>query len=338
MNKTDQRGSDLLDGFDASVQSKKVAFDSHQLVECASCRRRNPPNRAECLYCGFGLEGEVMPAVELDFKFRRPNTGELGGVLLVSVPHDKQDSPNLLSAARLLSMDPKDLQTILDASVPLPICHIEGEKEASSLQNLLEDAGVKCTMVSDESLQANVPPVRLAGIRFLEKELVFTSFNSHEQLVIPNDQILLLVEGFISVSRVEQTEKRKGHQSHIQDESSAIFDDAILDIYTVNDATGFRVLPTGFDYSALENKKTLIAAENLKELTRRLSSACTSSRTVSGFRSFRESLGRVWDAEVRRESNGLRVTGFGKREIGSVLSTSNLQQFTKFSRLQRLLT
>ncbi|MEO6051490.1 MAG: hypothetical protein ABIP78_09185 [Pyrinomonadaceae bacterium] len=48
----------------------------------------------------------------------------------------------------------------------------------------------------------------------------------------------------------------------------------------------------------------------------------------------RHALSDVWLIESRKESQGLIRSGFGKREFGAIASSSNLNQFTKYSRLQ----
>src|SRR5437870_1432397 len=32
------------------------AFTADELINCEACSRPNPPNRSNCLYCGFGLK------------------------------------------------------------------------------------------------------------------------------------------------------------------------------------------------------------------------------------------------------------------------------------------
>src|SRR2546422_10386361 len=32
------------------------AFKAQELINCEACSRPNPPNRLNCLYCGFGLK------------------------------------------------------------------------------------------------------------------------------------------------------------------------------------------------------------------------------------------------------------------------------------------
>ena len=336
MAQIDQNPPDPSMAFDPSVQSEKIAFDVNQLLCCPSCARRNPPNRLGCLYCGAMLEVDQLEAAAVTRGFRSPEAWE-PGISLVSVPFQMDKTADLSAASRILSLELSVLNSILQASVPLPLCRLATETEAFSTKKLLSDIGIESKVIDDKLLAADKPPMRLAEIVFSPIELRMTAFNSRDQLTIPSDEIVLLVEGVISISKVDQMEKRKGGKGQLQGEVSTISDEPILDIYSSTDNIGFRVLTSGFDFSCLGNEKRLIAAENLKSLSGRLSSVCTNSRTVAEFPRLREPIGRVWEVELRRDTKGLQVTGFGKREIGRVLSTNNLDQFTRFSRLQRLL-
>ena len=336
MDQNDQSNFASDKVFDPSIQSEKIAFDGHELVECSSCRRSNPPNRLACLYCGTTLDVERLDLEAVKPNLRKPDPWEVG-ISLVSVPSSPNGLTDFSAASRILSLDADVLKEILKSPIPLPLCRLESEAEVSAIQKLLDGLGIESTPVTDRSLDARNPPVRLARIDFSDSELSLITFNSREHLTIKADEIVLLVEGSIAESKVEQTEKRKGGTSKLQGEIATIFDEPILDIYSSKNVIGYRVLMSGFDFSSLGKDKGLIAAENLKELVRSLSAVCTKSRTISGFRSLRGLLGHVWELEMRRETKGLQVTGFGKREIGSTISTNNLEQFTKFSRLQRLM-
>jgi hypothetical protein len=336
MGEIDTNLTHPVDGFDPLMQTEKIAFDRGQLVDCASCSRRNPPSRLSCLYCGAPLDVERLDVATIDQRLRRPDPWELG-FSVVSTAGASGEPADLSAVANLVSLEIDDLRAILSAPVALPICRLESEPQASAVQKLLADSGVESTVVSDTLLAANKPPVRLAGIEFRDSDIAVTTFNTREQLVIPLTDVVLLLKGTIAVSNVDQMEKRKGGKGYFRGDAWTVFDDPILDIYSKADATGYRIVSVGFDFSCLRSEKALTSAENFEALIKRLSAICHRSKTITDFASMRELLGRVWEVEIRRESKGLQVTGFGKRDVVSVLSTSNLEQFTKFSRLQRYL-
>ncbi len=44
----------------------------------------------------------------------------------------------------------------------------------------------------------------------------------------------------------------------------------MIDIYSREDATGYRIFAKGFDFSCLEAEKEILAAKNLKKLAQKL--------------------------------------------------------------------
>ena len=336
MGQNEHSTTDPEKGFDPSIQSEKIAFDNRDMVECSACTRNNPPNRLACLYCG-----EMLDVDRLQPSALKPvrQASEAGGAAfsVISVPFSTDESTDISAAARLLSLDHLVMQTIISAAVRLPLSRVASESEAGALRKLLSGHGVESVVVDERSLGAEKPPIRLAGVEFLDSEVMVSTFNSRETIRIPYQEVVLMVEGVIAVNKVDQTERRRGGKSRTGSETFTAFDEPILDIYSSKDTKGFRIVTSGFDFSCLGARKSLIAGDNLKELILQLSNACPNVKIIDGYRSLRAPIGQVWEVEMRRDAKGLQVTGFGKREISSVLSTNNLDQFTRFSRLQRLL-
>jgi hypothetical protein len=335
MAEENQNTNNPTSGFDPSIQSEKLAFDPQQMVKCQSCSRSNPPNRLACLYCGSVLIVEPLAAENIKPVLRKPDVWE-AGYNLISTPLSNLGTVNVGGAAKILSLELAVLESILSTPLPLPVGRYQSEIDAGAVRKLLAGLGVQTVIVGDQALSEEKPPTRLAGVYFLDTQIALITFNSREEYVIPIADIILMVEGVVSVSRVDQVEKRKlGGKSQSLGEVSTIYDEPILDVYSRNDTEGFRIQTSGFDFSCLGDEKGLLAGENLKKLTAKLAMVSTNAKLVSDYRSLRPVLGNVWEIEMRRDPKGLQHTGFGKREFGSVTSTSNLGQFTKFSRLQR---
>ena len=139
----------------------------------------------------------------------------------------------------------------------------------------------------------------------------------------------------ITASRVDSLEKkRRRGTTKLIDETATASDESILDMYSKRDGIGFRVHLTGFDFSCLGDDKGLLAVENLRRLIVRLKEHAPNAKLVTNYGSVRPALSQVWEIESRKDSQGLKRSGFGKREFGAVASSSNLNQFTKYSRLQ----
>jgi hypothetical protein len=111
-------------------------------------------------------------------------------------------------------------------------------------------------------------------------------------------------------------------------------DETLIDIYTRNDPTGYRIYMTGFDFSCLGEAKGMLAGENMRLLVTMLSEVTPSMRTISDHSQIKHLLGDIWEVESRKESQGARRAGFASKVFGSVQTTNDLSQFTKYSRMQ----
>ena len=194
----------------------------------------------------------------------------------------------------------------------------------------LAQLGLTCSLVSDADLAADKPLVRLSGIEFFEDNLAFIDFNTGSLIEIKADDLVLIVPGFIVESRVDSLEKRglRGKKTLVA-ETPTVSDGSILDIYSRNDAIGFRIHLAGFDFSCLGTDKRLLAAENIVQLADALQKQAPNAKTIDDYRAVRQELGLIWEVETRKDTQGFQRAG-----VRAIASTSNLNQFTKYSRLQ----
>jgi hypothetical protein len=225
------------------------------------------------------------------------------------------------------------LQKILEIRKPLPILRCETAKEAEILQKHLRDSGLHTLIISDEKLAPENPPKRLRAMHFREGYIILTIFNTNETLAVRVEDLNLIVSGSIFEKTIESTEARKKGESKILNATETASDESLVDIYAETDANGYRILTKGFDFSCLGAEKGILARENIKGLERKLQSAAPQARPVDDYLSVRNLLGEIWEIEQRRDSQGLTRQRFGKFDLSSVSSSSNLQQFTKYSRL-----
>lgn len=320
--------------FDPRFQTENLAFDTDKLIACVGCSRMNPPNRLKCLYCGRELEINVEAATLIKANLRKLELWERG-VNLILRERDPCVKPDTERLAAFLSMDAADLSMIIDVGTPLPIARVESEKEADVLRTGLEKFGLKCTLVKDDDLAADKPPVRLGGMEINDQQLKLKDFNTGNLTDTAMADLVLIVPGSITESRVDSLEK-KGFRKKAQliEESATATDEAILDIYFRPEPTGFRVRMAGFDFSCLGEDKGLLAGENLHRLIALLKGRAQNAILVNNYAAVRQALGRVWDIESRKDSKGVQHSGFGKAQMGAIASTNNLNQFTKYSRLQ----
>ena len=318
--------------FDQSIQTENIAFDPVDLIACDNCGRKNPPTRFDCIYCANELAVEAEDAASIRHFLRKLEIWESGFNVIISEKSGTIDIPKI---AQLLSMAVDDLMLILDTGSSLPLARLENEKEASLIQTGLGQLGLKCSLVSDADLAANKPPVRISGIEFFDDSLAFIDFNTGSLSEVAAEDLVLLVSGVITASRIDTLEtKRRRANAKLIDESATASDESILDIFSRKDANGFRVHLAGFDFSCLGEDKGLLASENMQRLAILLGERAPNAGLVDDYKVVRQALGIVWEVESRKDSLGLQRSAFTGVKFGSVASTSNLNQFTKYSRLQ----
>lgn len=316
------------------VQSEEIAFAANELVRCDKCARTNGPGRLRCIYCGNELEAAQSAGVISGF--RKPEAWESAHNVITTA--GRSNDLNIAEIAELVSLEATGAAAILDAGVSLPIARVESEKLAERLSNRLQELGLTCVVISDAGLAAEKPPVRLRSIRMSNDDICVENFNTRDITRIPASELALIIPGLIAESRLDSLEKkRRGGSVAFIDETATVADETVLDLYSRHDPAGYRIHVAGFDFSGVGEEKSFLGSENLRRLIARLREIAPDAKFVDSYASLRGSLGLVWEVESRSDPQGIRHSGFGRRGFGNVKTTSNLNQFTKFSRLQWLL-
>ena len=316
------------------VRSEEIGFKADEMLACKKCARTNPPNRVKCMYCGTELEILAVRADQIKLGSRKLELWEQG-FNLIYLPNDETISAETTrQVAQALSGEKEFLQKVFDARKPLPLVRCETMREAEILQNRLTESGIKTSIVADEALAAETQPTRLRGVEFRDKYVLLTVFNTGKIEIVNLEDLKIIVTGAIFQKAVEATEARKKGTTKILDASETASDEALIDIYTREDSSGYRILTKGFDFSCLGAEKGILARDNLKKLAAEFQRLAPQARMIDDYLSLRNVLGEVWEVEQRRDSQGLSRQRFGKFDLSSVSSSNNSQQFTKYSRLQ----
>ncbi|MEQ1921375.1 MAG: hypothetical protein ABL952_02595 [Pyrinomonadaceae bacterium] len=318
--------------FDPLIQTENIAFRSDEMVECEACSRKNAPNRLKCMYCGGGLAVKAEFADQISPISRKLEAWEKGFNVVFRSANSDADAQK---AATLLQTELPTIEAILSAGTVMPLARVESLAEADLLISRLFDLGFTCSVVTDESLNADDLPVRISGIDISDGIISVIDFNTQELTAIPGDEMALIVTGVLSKSKVDMLEKKGRHgKSTLLDETEATSDEAVIDIYSRSYAKGFRINLAGFDFSCLGEEKGLLASENIRRLAVMLKANAPNARFINDYVSIRHTLGDIWEIEARRDPKGRQRAGFGRTGFGSISSTSNVRQFTKYSRLQ----
>ena len=315
-------------------QTEEIAFKPEELIPCKNCARTNPPTRLNCFYCGAELELSAEQTAKIAPVLRKLENWENGFNLIYLPDGENINDETTGQIAKFIGLETEILQKIFDANKPLPIARTESLKEAEIIKNRLKEANLSSSIVTDEKLAPDNLPKRLRGLEFEDGKILLILFNNDEVEEFNAADLSLIVSGAIFEKSVESLEKRKKGESKILEASETASDEILVDIYTKNDSTGYRILTKGFDFSCLGAEKGILARENIKKLMTKLQTVAPNAKTVDDYLSLRNALGDIWEVEQRKNSKGLTRQRFGKFDLSNVSSSSNLQQFTKYSRLQ----
>ena len=318
---------------DLRLTDEPVGFSASELVTCPRCGRQNGPDRAACLYCG-----EILPSTERNsheggLELRKLDVWE-PGFSLIARSRSTADDSNLSAAAKLIGVDKTVLYSIFDSSAPLPLARIESKEVANEAVKRLSDLGFSAAIIEESDLKIERPPVRLRNLGTEASQLRLTDFNSGKSTMIDRAVVILIVTGRVVETRRDEVAKRKKGQTKILDETETGSDLRLIDIYTSADVIGYRIQTNGFDFSVLGEDKGILANENIEKLADFLERHCPNAVIADEYDSVRSLLDAVWECETRKYT---QVRGYDKRKYATTYTSSNLSQFTKYSRMRRLL-
>lgn len=314
------------------IRSEPIGFSAGELIACGNCARTNPPNRLDCFYCGGALELPVEIAEGIPLKLSEIESWELGVNIVVTGGLDSVD-PQAVAAA--VAIDPEMTASLSTIEIPLPLFRLHKD-EAEEVAGRLSRLGLSVERVEDSSLSLEKPLIRLKGMTFGDHSWELHPFNSGDPTVVEISDIALVVIGSLTTTTAESKLKKKRKEIKEFDEHLASTDHAVIDIFTTTNETGFRILPHGFDFSCLGERKSLLAAENVKSLLKTLEGLATNALFDRSYSSKSAILDRVWPRTVANTSKGIERNWYGvQRGVGS--TTSNEEQFTRYSRMRRKL-
>jgi len=318
---------------DPSIQTENIAFAANELMGCGTCGRNNPPTRSKCLYCGHELDFQGENWTKIRPVIRPLESWERGFNVIFQKKKARAKIP-VPEVAELISQSIDDTGLFLASGKILPLARVNGIKDAEIMTARLATLGLICQIVSDEALAADEAPVRLAGIEIEKNAITFIAFFTHSATKIAIGDLALIVPGFFSENKIDMVESRKRKGTEVFDQVESSVHDTIVDVFSKSDPKGFRIQLAGFDFSCLGAEKGFLAAENIKKLLGFLIKLAPKAKLVDDYGSVRRMLDHVWELEKRSEPQGMKRLGFGKTGLQKIETRSNLQQFTRYSRLQ----
>ncbi len=324
--------NEQVDGF--PVRSETLGFRPEQMSACGKCGKANPPNRSQCLYCAAELDVAPEYAAEVKLKLHPLEDWEPGHNVVVLPGLKSHSSTVAEKIASVFGLNIDLVKVSVSSPTPTPLMRVESEAQSETARERLEIFGIRAAVVSDRSLKSDVPPVRLRGLEFENNKLKAIPFNTTGIIDLSAEQIVLIVTGAIFELKTEATMKRKKKETLRVDEMQTSTDLPVVDFYAKDESTGFRITVNGFDFSCLGDDKGMLAAENLAKLVKKLKTFSTNVVLIEDYISKRNLLDVVWEPKRSVDSKGIHSAGFGKVAFATGSRTSNVQQFTKYSRLQ----
>jgi hypothetical protein len=335
----------LLTNNGDSTQAR--AFTASELVPCPSCSRANPPTRANCLYCGAGL-GISVEASPTDLSYppaqaggpdfaalTAPEKGTAEDVVhVVTLPGGSDGSEVSAETARLLNLAPPELNSLLSARVA-PLYATTATAQAQEISDKLRSAGVEPLTVSDAQLNLAEPPKQIGALAMNDDALTASVRRVAERVSVAWSDVVLIVLGRLYFTTIE-VEQKRDKSKQVLDERQLTTDEAVLDIYSRADQTGWRIRAGSFDFSCLGAEKKPVAFENFRTLADVLQRNGPHAVCDDSYVRMRVALNKVWPPQARAGASERRRTLTRSINATTTISDNELQ-FTRYSRLLRFL-
>jgi hypothetical protein len=163
--------------------------------------------------------------------------------------------------------------------------------------------------------------------------------HSGGEVVVPLPEIKLMVLGSLKNSQVHFAEASgmSKNSRGVIDTAEFRSDETMLDVYTTNLQTSFRIKADGFDYSGLIWPLAFRVELNFQAAVQGLLGDAKKAVFDGDFTRVRSLLSRAWPERSRTEAKGLKRGGLGIKAVkqSSVIS-DNRDQFERYSRLMFL--
>src|ERR1041384_4122230 len=323
-----------IDAFAPPTEAR--GFAPAQLVACPACLRRNAPTRMQCLYCGA-----VLPVAAGAEDLRRPvlrplEAWESGyNVVLLARAEDAPDVPHdaLVEAAQLARLEPAQLQRMLAARAPLPLARTAVRSEAELLDRSLASLNLRTEIVSDEALATTVSPQRVRRLEWTDEALTAWTSAADAGARVMWADVVLVVVGRIRRRQIEVEEKRRRTELEVVETREFYEDEGVLDLYLRAAANNWRIMAASFDYSCLDEQKSLLAAENFTRLVAQLGQRAPAAVFDHDYAFLRPLLQAAWPVVEQTTSGGVRRER-GRLRLSATTHVTNEAQFTRYGRLR----
>jgi hypothetical protein len=323
---------------DAAADARPQSFALAEMVACEICQRRNPPTRANCLYCAAILPatdnaglpeperasaGESKPTLDVDSGFY---------VVLAAHQTGAIDESSLVEIAGLLNFSTAEVKSAMNLGGPAPLLRAARFEQATQLNAKLQALGIEADIIRADTLNLALPTQKIRALEFSDTDLTATLLTG-EKVSVPWSDWILIVSGHLLVNRKELKERQRRGRSKPVDSRELFSDESLIDLYTGSGDPGWRISPISFDFSCLGSEKALTAFENLATLIKLLKMRAPHVELDDAYRRLRPVLANVWPLESQTKKGERRRSGVGKVDVDTITTTDNEIQFQSYSRL-----
>jgi hypothetical protein len=315
-----------------NVESTQArAFNASELVACPACSRANPPTRANCLYCDAVL-GVSVEATTSTATGTVPEIEAGSFVHVLAVPARSDGREVSAEIAQLLDLASSELNSLLSGRVA-PLYATTETKRAQAISDTLRTVGIEPVTISDEQLNLATPPKQIAALAIENDDLTASVRRTGERVSVPWNDVVLIVLGRLYFTTTE-VEHQRDKSKQVLDERQLTSDEAVLDIYSRADETGWRIRAGSFDFSCLGPEKKATAFENFRALADLLRRNSPQAVCDDGYVRLRVALNKVWPLEARAGATE-RLRTLTRAIDATATVSDNELQFTRYSRLLR---
>ncbi len=269
---------------------------------------------------------------------RNIDTSDRAFNAVLEPPRFQVNESVVAALASALQAEPAEAQAMIDAGKPVPLARSQTRAEAEMIAGLVRTCGLRASVIADEELRIEDELLRARRIALGEQEL--RVYHSAGEVTVTKPEVRLLVLGMLRSARVDYTEGisgARGPSGAVLDSSEFSSEETLLDVYTTELNTSFRIKSDAFDYSGLVLPLSFRADMNFKSAVAILRAALPEAPMDDEFPRMSRLLDRAWPARTRNESRGFKRTGLAFRAVAQASAISdNRDQFERYSRMMFL--
>jgi hypothetical protein len=258
----------------------------------------------------------------------------------ILIPGPVRDPASTEAAlASALGVELDDARSFIAAYKPVPLARCQTEQEAELIVSLVQNCGLRATVIADEDLKVETALARARRLTMSGDTLEIHHVSG--VLTIPRSEVKIIVLGALRNIRVEYTEALTGGVSRkesVLDTAEFLSEETLLDVYSSSLAESFRIKADAFDYSSFVEKLAFRAEENFQAVLKGLCEASPQAVLDADFARVRGLLSRAWPQRSQTEAQGIKRAGASYRPVAkSSVVSNNRDQFERYSRLMFLM-